>query len=351
MNNKTITISLDAMGGDFGPDSVIPAAFEIIESYHYVNLIVTGDEDILKAKLAEYQPRSSVSSSIKDKSRITIQHTTQVVGSNEAPSSALRGKKDSSMRVAINLVKEGIADANVSAGNTGALMATARFVLKMLPGIDRPAICSALPTIKGHTHVLDLGANVETSPEGLYEFAVMGAALVSALDDKEHPTVGLLNIGEEDIKGNEVVKEAAKIISQSDLNYIGYVEGDGIYMGDADVVVCDGFVGNVMLKTSEGVAKLFTHFLRQSFMCNIFTKLLGLLVKPVLKSLRKNIDPREYNGASFLGLQGIVVKSHGGADAYSFRKSIEVAIQEVKQNVPTRITEILEVKLLERQVS
>jgi len=347
MNNKTITISLDAMGGDFGADSVIPAAFEILELYDYVNLIVTGDETLLQKKLIEYQKLSS----IKDLSRIKIQHTTQIVGSNEAPSSALRGKKDSSMRVAINLVKEGLADASVSAGNTGALMATARFVLKMLPGIDRPAICSALPTVKGHTHVLDLGANVETSPEGLYEFAVMGAALVSALDDIAHPTVGLLNIGEEEIKGNEVVKEAAKILHKSDLNYIGYVEGDGIYMGDADVVVCDGFVGNVMLKTSEGVAKLFTHFLKQAFMRNILTKIVGLLVKPILRSLRKNIDPREYNGASFLGLQGIVVKSHGGADAYSFRRAIEVAIQEVKQNVPERITDILEVKLLERQAS
>ena len=345
MNNKTITISLDAMGGDFGPDSVIPAAFEILELYSYVNLIVTGDEALLKNKLDEHKYHSSV----KDLSRITIQHTSQVVGSNEAPSSALRGKKDSSMRVAINLVKEGKANACVSAGNTGALMATARFVLKMLPGIDRPAICSALPTVKGHTHVLDLGANVETSPQGLYEFAVMGAALVSALDNKEKPTVGLLNIGEEDIKGNETVKEAAKILSQSDLNFIGYVEGDGIYMGDADLVVCDGFVGNVMLKTSEGVAKLFTHFLKQAFMRNIFTKLLGLLVKPVLKSLRKNIDPREYNGASFLGIQGIVIKSHGGADAYSFRRAIEVAIQEVKQNVPAMITDTLEMKLVDRQ--
>ena len=345
MKNKIITISLDAMGGDFGPDSVVPAALEVVENYTYVKLILTGDEKLLNEKLAEYQSNSSADCL----SRINIQNTTQVVGSNEAPSSALRGKKDSSMRVAINLVKEGVADANVSAGNTGALMATARFVLKMLPGIDRPAICSALPTTKGHTHVLDLGANVETSPDGLYEFAVMGSALVSALDNNERPSVGLLNIGEEEIKGNESVKEAAKILSESDLNYIGYVEGDGIYMGDADVVVCDGFVGNISLKSSEGVAKLFTHFLKQSFMRNIFTKLVGLLVQPVLKSLKKKLDPREYNGASFLGLQGIVVKSHGGADAYAFRKSIEVAIQEVKQNVPARITEILETKLNQRQ--
>lgn len=345
MNDKIITISLDAMGGDFGVDTVIPAAFEILELYDYVNLVVTGDEVLLIKKLEEYRSQSS----IKDLSRITIHPTSQVVGSNEAPSSALRGKKDSSMRVAINLVKQGMADANVSAGNTGALMATARFVLKMLPGIDRPAICSALPTINGHTHVLDLGANVETSAEGLYEFAVMGTALVSALDGKENPTVGLLNIGEEEIKGNEVVKEAAKILSASDLNYSGYVEGDGIYMGDVDVVVCDGFVGNVMLKASEGVAKLFTHFLKEAFMRNILTKILGLFVKPILRSLKKNIDPREYNGATFLGLQGIVVKSHGGADAYAFRRAIEVAIKEVKQNVPARITEILEVTLLDRQ--
>ncbi len=345
MNNKTITISLDGMGGDFGPDSVIPAAFDILERYPYVKLIITGDETVLKNKLNEYQSHSSE----KYQSRIVIQHTTQKVGSNEAPSVALRGKKDSSMRVAINLVKEGQADACVSAGNTGALMATARFVLKMLPGIDRPAICSAIPTVSGHTHVLDLGANVETSPEGLYEFAVMGSALVSALDSKKNPTVALLNIGEEDIKGNETVKEAAKILTQSDLNFVGYVEGDGIYMGDADIVVCDGFVGNVMLKASEGVAKLFSHYMKQSFMKNLLTKIMGLAVKPVLKSLRKNIDPREYNGASFLGLQGIVIKSHGGADAYSFARAIEVAIQEVKQNVPLRITDILEMHLVERQ--
>lgn len=346
MNNKIITISLDAMGGDFGPDTVIPAAFDIIKSYSYVHLIITGDETVLNAKLVEHNEDSSV----KDLSRITIQHTSQTVGSNEAPSSALRGKKDSSMRVAINLVKEGKANACVSAGNTGALMATARFVLKMLPGIDRPAICSALPAMKGHTHVLDLGANVDTSPQGLYEFAVMGAALVSALDNKDKPTVGLLNIGEEDIKGNETVKEAAKILSASDLNFIGYVEGDDIYMGDVDLVVCDGFVGNVMLKASEGVAKLFTHFLKQAFMKNIFTKLVGLLVKPIMKSLKKNIDPREYNGATFLGLQGIVIKSHGGADAYSFKRAIEVAIQEVKRDVPSRITDTLEMQLVERQV-
>lgn len=345
MDNKTITISLDTMGGDFGPDSAIPAAYEILKKYRHVNLILTGDEAVINSKLEEYKSQYTV----KDPSRISVHHTTQVVGSNEAPSAALRSKKDSSMRVAINLVKQGDADACVSAGNTGALMATARFVLKTLPGIDRPAICTALPTVKGHTHVLDLGANVETSPEGLYEFAVMGAALVSALDNKQSPTVGLLNIGEEEIKGNEVVKEAAKILSQSELNYIGYVEGDGIYMGDADVVVCDGFVGNVMLKTSEGVAKLFAHFMRQAFMQNLFTKVMGLMVKPVLKALKKNIDPREYNGASFLGLQGIVIKSHGGADAYSFRRSIEVAIQEVKQNVPARITDILERQLAQRQ--
>ena len=347
MKNKIITISLDAMGGDFGPDCVVPAALEIVQNYSYVKLILAGDERLLKEKLTEY--RSDFYS--EDAARIIIQNTTQVVGSNEAPSLALRGKKDSSMRVAINLVKEGVADANVSAGNTGALMATARFVLKMLPGIDRPAICSALPTTKGHTHVLDLGANVETSPSGLYEFAVMGSALVSALDNNDRPTVGLLNIGEEEIKGNESVKEAAKILTESDLNYIGFVEGDGIYMGDADVVVCDGFVGNISLKSSEGVAKLFTHFLKQAFMRNIFTKIVGLLVQPVLKSLKKNIDPREYNGASFLGLQGIVVKSHGGADTYAFRKAIEVAIQEVKQNVPAKITETLEAKLNERQAS
>jgi glycerol-3-phosphate acyltransferase PlsX len=238
-----------------------------------------------------------------------------------------------------------MADACVSAGNTGALMATARFVLKTLPGIDRPAICTALPTISGHTHVLDLGANVDSSAEHLLEFAVMGSVLTSAVDNNPNPTVGLLNIGEEEIKGNERVKEAARLFHQSNLNYVGFVEGDGIYMNPTDVVVCDGFIGNVMLKASEGVAKMFASYLRTEFKRNIFTKLSALFAYPVLKAFKKRLDPRAYNGASLLGLNGIVVKSHGGADAYAFGKAILEARKEVIKDVPNQIRKMLETQL------
>jgi glycerol-3-phosphate acyltransferase PlsX len=343
MNNKTTTIALDAMGGDYGPSVVVPAALDALARHKDLSLILVGQQEAIEAALKNAGGQSS--------ERLTIHHASQVVGSSEMPSLALRGKKDSSMRVAINLVKEGKAQACVSAGNTGALMATARFVLKTLPGIDRPAICTALPTTTGHIHVLDLGANVDTSAEGLFEFAVMGSALVTAIDHIENPSVGLLNIGEEEIKGNERVKEAARLLADSNLNYIGYVEGDGIYQGSCDVVVCDGFVGNVMLKTSEGVAKMVTHYMKQEFKRNPLTLLVGLIASPILKAFKKRVDPREYNGASFLGLQGITVKSHGGADSYAFSKAIDVAIVEIEENVPALITRQLESQLVERQAS
>ena len=343
MNTET-TIALDCMGGDFGVPVVVPAALKALRQYPELNLILVGQQDEIEAELAKHKQATGT--------RLTIQHASEVVGSDEPPSQALRGKKDSSMRVAINLVKEGRAQACVSAGNTGALMATARFVLKTLPGIDRPAICTVLPNIKGgHTHVLDLGANVDSSAESLLEFAVMGSALCNAVDNNPNPSVGLLNIGEEEIKGNERVKEAARLLADSKLNYIGYVEGDGIYMGHADVVVCDGFVGNVMLKTTEGVAKMISHYMKQEFKRNVFTLLSGLIAMPVLKAFRKRIDPREYNGASLLGLQGIVIKSHGGADTLSFSNAIREAMMEVKNNVPARITRQLEHELVERQAS
>ncbi|MGD8483599.1 MAG: phosphate acyltransferase PlsX [Thioalkalispiraceae bacterium] len=343
MNNKTITVALDAMGGDFGPAVVVPAALTALSRHSNLSLILVGQEEALEAALR------NAGGSAND--RLSIHHASQVVGSSELPSSALRSKKDSSMRVAINLVKEGKAQACVSAGNTGALMATARFVLKTLQGIDRPAICTALPTTTGHIHVLDLGANVDSSAESLFEFAVMGSALVTAVDNIEQPTVGLLNIGEEEIKGNERVKEAARVLSESNLNYIGYVEGDGIYQGACDVVVCDGFIGNVMLKTSEGVAKMITHYMKQEFKRNPLTLLAGLIASPILKAFKKRVDPREYNGASLLGLQGIVIKSHGSADSYSFSKAIDVTVLEIEKNVPALITKQLESQLVERQVN
>lgn len=343
MSTET-TIALDCMGGDFGIPVVIPAALRSLRLHPELSLILVGKQDEIEAELAKQKEASGT--------RLSIQHASEVVGSDEPPSQALRGKKDSSMRVAINLVKEGQAQACVSAGNTGALMATARFVLKTLPGIDRPAICTVLPNIKGgHTHVLDLGANVDSSAESLLEFAVMGSALCNAVDNNASPSVGLLNIGEEEIKGNERVKEAARLLVDSQLNYVGYVEGDGIYMGDADVVVCDGFVGNVMLKTTEGVAKMISHYMKQEFKRNLLTLLSGVIALPVLKAFRKRIDPREYNGASLLGLQGIVIKSHGSADVLSFSNAIREALMEVKNNVPARITKQLEHELVERQAS
>jgi glycerol-3-phosphate acyltransferase PlsX len=341
--NQEFSIALDAMGGDHGPSVVVPAALQVLAETPHLHIVLVGDEEAIKTELATHTGRPG--------ERIEIVHTTQTVAMDEKPSVALRTKKDSSMRVALNLVKEGRAQACVSGGNTGALMATARFVLKTLPGIDRPAIMSALPTMKGRTHMLDLGANVDTSAENLFEFAVMGSVLTSAVENIDSPTVGLLNIGEEEVKGNERVKEAARLLADSDLNYIGFVEGDDIFKGTADVVVCDGFVGNVSLKTTEGVAKMISHYMREEFKRNILTKLSALIAMPVLNALRRRIDPRRYNGGSFLGLQGIVIKSHGGADILAYATAIREAIIEVKKNVPQRISKHVEEALTARQVS
>ncbi len=337
-----VTIAIDAMGGDHGAHVTVPAALEVLQQHAHAKIILVGQQDVLQRELLTR--RAAVSE------RLEVHHASQTVEMDELPSQALRGKKDSSMRVAINLVKEGVADACVSAGNTGALMATARFVLKTLPGIDRPAIITALPTIKGHTHVLDLGANVDTTAEHLFEFAVMGSVLTSAVENIERPTVALLNIGEEEIKGNDGVKEAARLIASSSLNYIGFVEGDDIFKGAADVVVCDGFVGNVALKTTEGVARMIRHFMKQEFQRNLFTKAVGLLAMPVLKSFACKIDPRRYNGASFVGLRGIVIKSHGNADIFAFTTAINEALIEVEKNVPERIRSQLDVYLTQRKV-
>ncbi len=339
--SDSITITIDAMGGDFGPAVTVPAAMQALDENASLHLILVGLEDELKSEMGKHNNQYA--------NRLTIHHASQVVASDESPSIAMRKKKDSSMRVAINLVKEGKAQACVSAGNTGALMAISRFVLKMLPGIDRPAIISALPTMKGHTHMLDLGANVDSSAQNLFEFAVMGSVLTSAVSGIERPTVALLNIGEEEIKGVEQVKEAARLIADSDLNYIGYIEGDGIYRGEADVVVCDGFVGNVSLKTTEGVAKMMGYFLKDAFSKNIFTKLIAVIAMPVIKSFRNKFDPARYNGASLVGLRSIVIKSHGGADTRSFHNAIHEAIKEVEMNVPARIGEQLEVILSRRK--
>jgi glycerol-3-phosphate acyltransferase PlsX len=329
-----LTVALDAMGGDHGPSVIVPAAFRVLEGQPELHLVLVGDRSILEREIVGH---SSVHAD-----RISVVHASQQVRMDELPSQALRTKKDSSMRVAIDLVKRGDAHACVSAGNTGALMATARFVLKTLPGIDRPAIIAALPSVTGHTHVLDLGANVESTPRQLFQFAVMGSVLVNAVDNIARPTVGLLNIGQEEMKGNESVKEAAQLLAASDIHYVGFVEGDDIYRGTANVVVCDGFVGNVALKSSEGVAAMIGHFIQQEFRRNVWSRAAGLIAFPVLRAFRRRIDPREYNGASFVGLRGIVIKSHGSADVIAFARAISEALAEIRKNVPERISQHLE---------
>lgn len=332
---RKVTIVIDAMGGDNGPSVTIPAVIDALAKYSHLNIILVGDSAVLEQSLASFQ---------YDHDRLVLQHASERVEMDELPSQALRNKKDSSMRVAINLVKEGKGDACVSAGNTGALMATARFVLKTLPGIDRPAIVSTFPTInsKKNMRMLDLGANVDSSAEDLVQFAIMGSVLASAMDNIPHPKVFLLNIGAEEIKGNEQVKQTAQLLMNSNVvNYAGYIEGDAIYQGDADVIVCDGFVGNVALKTTEGVAKMIVGMLKESFMQNVITKFVGLLAKPILKSLRKRMDPDRYNGAIFLGLNGIVVKSHGNTTRKGFVSAIEEAMMGVEKN----ITELLKSSL------
>lgn len=334
-------IAIDCMSGDHGPSVTVVAALQALKRYRDIKLILVGDQQVLAEVLSQHKASAG--------ERLMLRHASQVVGMDELPSQALRGKKDSSMRVAIDLVKSGEARACVSAGNTGALMATARFVLKTLQGIDRPAIITALPTIRGHTHVLDLGANIDCSAEVLYQFALMGSVLTSAVDNNPSPTIGLLNIGEEEIKGNEQVKEAARMLSHSSLNYYGFVEGDDIYKGTVDVVVADGFVGNVMLKTTEGVAKMISHYMKQEFKRNLLTKLSGLIAMPVLRAFKRRIDPRAYNGASLVGLRGIVIKSHGSADEFSFATAIGEAVLEVKKNVPEKIQQQLGQLLEERR--
>ena len=319
------------MGGDHGPGVVVPAAAEAVAELDDIDLVLVGDGDRIESALGRISHEAG--------GRLSIRHASQRVEMDDSPAQVLRSKRDSSMRVALDLIKDGGADACVSAGNTGALMATARFVLKTLPGIDRPAIISALPAIKGHTHVLDLGANVESTSRHLFEFAVMGSVLASAVDDIARPSVGLLNIGQEDIKGNERVKEAARLIEASDVHYVGFVEGDDIYLGAVNVVVCDGFVGNVALKSSEGVARMISDLIRIEFERTAASRLAGLLARPVLRGLAGRMDPRSYNGASFVGLRGIVIKSHGSADVVAFRRAIVEAAAEIRKNVPERISE------------
>jgi|GWRWMinimDraft_11_1066019.scaffolds.fasta_scaffold02148_3 glycerol-3-phosphate acyltransferase PlsX len=321
-----ITVAVDVMGGDFGPSVTVPAALQVLAEQPDLHLLLVGDE-------AQIVPLIAFSASTP-RARIEIVHTTEFVTMSDKVSVALRNKKQSSMRLAINAVRDGQAQACVSAGNTGALMAIGRFVLKMHAGIDRPAIMTALPTQTGHAHMLDLGANVDSEPHHLLQFAEMGALVAQALDGHDQPRVGLLNIGEEEIKGNDFIKATHELLRASSLNYIGYVEGDGIFHGDADVVVCDGFVGNIALKSSEGVAKMMAAMIKAQINRNWLTKLLGLLAYPIWKGLKQEMDPGRYNGASLVGLTGIVVKSHGSAQIDSFAQALRVAIKEVETDIP-----------------
>ncbi|HHO70572.1 MAG TPA: phosphate acyltransferase PlsX [Halothiobacillus sp.] len=336
----TVRIALDAMGGDHAPGVILEATRLFLANHRDVEILLVGDKTVLEPALME--------AGMGGQAAIHVVHAPEVVSMDEPPSLALRNKKRSSMRMAIDLVKQGEAQAAVSAGNTGALMAIAKFVLKTLPGIDRPAICTALPSMTGHTHMLDLGANVECDAEHLFQFAVMGSVLVESFDENASPRVGLLNVGAEAIKGNDTVKAAARLLENGPINYIGFVEGDDIYRGSVDVVVCDGFTGNVALKSSEGVAKMISTFLKEEFSRGPLSKLAALVAMPALKSLKHRLDPGRYNGASLLGLQGIVIKSHGGADAPAFTNAIEVALREVEKDVPRRIDQRLGQLLTER---
>ncbi|WP_371189199.1 phosphate acyltransferase PlsX [Thalassotalea maritima] len=338
-----LTVALDVMGGDNGPLVTIPAAKMALQQMPYLKLILCGDKIAIEAHLKHHD--------LLNHSRISIVHTTQIVDMDEKPSIALRSKKDSSMRVAINLVNDGKADACVSAGNTGALLATAHYVLKMLPGINRPALVSHLPIADSNRHalMLDLGANVFVDSDTLFQFAVMGAVMVEEVEGIESPKVALLNMGSEDIKGSDHIRQTAAMLEQTDgINYVGFIEGNDIFSGKVDVIVCDGFVGNVALKTCEGVAKLVMSKVSKIINENIFTRFLGGLLNPTLKKIVKRLNPDQYNGASLIGLRGIVVKSHGNATSSAFYNAIAEAVKEVERQVPQKIHHKVEQTLLKR---
>ncbi len=324
----TLRVAIDAMGGDGGTIVAVDAARSVLQERSDVHLLLVGNTEHIE---------ECIGSQPLPEGRYTIVPAEEVVTMDDSAAVALRTKKKSSMRLAINLVKDGEADACVSAGNTGALMAISKFVLKTVNGIDRPAIAGIIPAIDGHTHMLDLGANVDSSATNLYQFALMGSILAQAVDGIERPRVALLNIGSEALKGNEQVKGAAPLLAQSSLNYTGFVEGNEIYTDKIDVVVCDGFVGNVSLKTSEGVARMVSHYLKEEFKRSFWNKLVGLIARPVLKSFGNRIDPRKYNGASLVGLRGVVVKSHGSADAVAFANAINIALLQIDMSVPSMI--------------
>ncbi len=320
------------MGGDNGLAATAPGVAQAISQHPDLHCLLVGDADRIRTAIK----------GIEAQERVQIVHASESVDMHESPASALRSKKDSSMRVAINLLAQGQASACVSAGNTGALMATARFVLKTLPGIDRPAIIGALPRPDGHVHVLDLGANVDSPAEILLQFGLMGDSMVRTLEGVQRPTVGLLNVGSEEIKGSETIKQAAELLRTSRLNYIGYVEGDDIFNGSVDIIVSDGFAGNIALKASEGLAQMLIRVMREEFSRGLLSKIAALIAAPVLRSFRDRIDHRRYNGAMLLGLNGAVVKSHGAADELGFHHAIGVARLAAQNDLVSHIRSDLE---------
>ncbi len=331
-------IAIDAMGGDFGPHLIVPACIASLAEFPSLHLVLVGQAPVLEELIALHPG--------VDRARLQVEHASEVIGMDERPTHALRGKPDASMRVMLELVRSGRAKACVSAGNTGALMALSLYVLKPLPGIDRPAMVTAVPTARGVCHLLDLGANVDCSAEQLYQFAVMGSVAAEA-QGVVRPRVALLNVGTENIKGNQQVKLAASLLQQAQgLNYIGFVEGDGLYRGEADVVVCDGFVGNILLKSSEGLVSMISERIEALFNEGFVSRLAGAVALPLLKRLRGELAPARHNGASFLGLQGIVVKSHGAASSEGFQSAIRRAVIEVRENLPQRLHGRLEDLLL-----
>ncbi|WP_371379638.1 phosphate acyltransferase PlsX [Thalassotalea aquiviva] len=331
------------MGGDRGPLITIPAAILAVQNNPQLRLILCGDEEIIYSHLKTHLN--------EDHTRISILHCTESVAMDEKPSSALRTKKDSSMRKALDLVRDGKAQACVSAGNTGALLLMAHYVLKMLPDIERPALISQIPITDSpnHAFMLDLGANVFCDSNTLFQFAVMGSVLAEEVDDIERPKIALLNMGEEDIKGSDHIKQTANLLKDHpELNYVGFIEGDDIFSGKADVIVCDGFVGNIALKTCEGVAKLVMKKVLKIINESKFTRILGILLNPTLKKIVKRLNPDQYNGASLIGLRGIVVKSHGNANKSAFYNAILEAVKEVERQVPEKIKNKMEQSLLKR---
>ena len=327
--NAGLIIAVDAMSGDHGAEVAVPAALDVLAATPDLELKLVGRGDVLRPLLGG------------DRERCTVVEASEVVGMDERPQDAVRRKKDSSMRVAINLLKNGEAMACVSAGNTGALLATARFVLGMIPGVDRPAIVSAVPAAHGHTVMLDLGANPDCTADHLVQFAVMGSIIAADLHGFENPRVGLLNIGEEDIKGTDEIREAHRRLASAPINYAGFVEGDDIFSGDIDVVVTDGFTGNVALKTMEGLARFIGGAVREEFTRGGLRKMAALAATPALNALKARLDPRAYNGASMVGLAGVVIKSHGGADRTSFGNAVRVAITEARKGVPAHSGELM----------